>query len=370
MTDEPHEAEHLAREVRELLSRHGVRSRDLDPRPAETSRAEDDLARILATPQQPVVSRRSLRQRSARAVVVLAAAAVLAVTLVVVHPFDDSNTATAATTPAVLTIRDGGRSVLNQPSVAASDELERLAALAARTPTTRGPVQLVTRSSWYLSVDERTGTAPAPSVLVPVNSDQYLLPDGTVRAIERHGSPLDSKGLVTDAEGSWSDVAPTTDETFDGPEEGPDRPDSLSDDPDQLARQLVPDPADCPRALTICLVHEMMTLHYTYVLPPNLQSALLAMLAERPDIRFAGLTTDRGGRPADAFVTRDATRSRALILLFDPTTGKLLGSEEVLTQDSDDLGLKAPAVVEFTALLDSRRVPESAVPDDSTTTRY
>ncbi|MET0449563.1 MAG: hypothetical protein ABW004_14205 [Aeromicrobium sp.] len=367
MADDP---ELLAQELRDELAGLGVRSRDLDPRPGDAQRAEDDLARIVTTPPATAAGR-SFGRRTARVAVVLVAAAGLAVALVVVRPFAGSDTASAATTPAILKIRDGGRSVLNQPSVPASDELRRLAGLAARkTPVTRGPVQLIERSSWFLTIDEATGKAPAKSVLVPVNSEQYFQADGTVRSIERRGSPLDSKGLVTDAEGSWNDVDPTTDETFDGPENGPDYADSLSDDPTELAEQLVPDPADCPRTMTTCLVLATTSLHYSYVIPPRLGSALLSMLARQTDIRFAGLTTDRIGRTADAFVVSAADRDRALILLVDPDTGVFLGSEEVLTKDSADLGLKAPAVVEFTAIQESKRIPESDVPDASTTTRF
>lgn len=370
MTDEPDDTEHLTREVRELLSRHGVRSRDLEPRPGEAQRAESDLARIVATRPSPVVRGGTVRRRAEKAFVVLTAAAVLAVALVVIRPFTGSDTATAST-PAVLTIRDGGGSVVDHASVAGSDELARLAALAARgTSGTAGAVQLTVRSSWLLATDERTGKAPARSVLVPVNSEQYFQSDGTVRTIERRGSPLDSDGFLTDAQGSWSDVEPTTDETFDGPEEGPDYPASLSKDPSTLAGQLVPDPAECAGGLTGCLVIATSSLHYTYVIPPRLASALLTMLSQRTDMRFAGLTTDRLGRVADAFVAPGTDRTRATIVLVDPATGAFLGSEEVLTKDSGQLRLKAPAVVEFTALQDSRRVPESAVPDTSTTTRY
>lgn len=39
-------------------------------------------------------------------------------------------------------------------------------------------------------------------------------------------------------------------------------------------------------------------------------------------------------------------------------------------KDSPDLGLEAPAVIEFTALEDSGRVSTASVPDASLTTRY
>lgn len=373
MTDELYDPESLAREVRSLLSDLGAESRDLEPLPHEAARAEHDLARILSTArdEHPAArpTSRPTRRRIGRAVVLLAAAAVLAVGLVTVRPFTGPDTAMARTPP-ILQIQDGGGAILERPTTPASGELRRLAGLAADgEEPTDGPVQLIVRSSWLLSTDEAAGDTAAKSVLVPVHSEQYFQPDGTVRSIERRGDPLDSEGHLTDVTGSWSDVEPRSDETFEGPEGGPDYPSTLSNDADELASQLVPDPAECVGSATRCVVAAMTFLHYSYTIGPQLNAALLTVLSQQQDIRFAGLSTDRLGRSANAFVTPGTDLSRT-ILLFAPEDGTFLGSEEILVKDSPDLGLEAPAVIEFTALEDSGRVSTASVPDASLTTRY
>lgn len=367
MTEEPDNPDVLAEEVRSLLSGLGLESRALEPLPGESERADRDLALILVSPQDAPAGRPSWARRAGRPLLLLATAAVLAIGLVIVRPFAGSDPV-MATTPAILQITDGGGTVLEQATEPASDELRRLAGLARRAPApSDGPVQLIVRSSWLLSTDE--GAARGRSVLVPVHSEQYFQPDGTVRTIERRSQPLDSSGQLTDEIGSWSDARALSDQTFAGPVNGPDYPSTLSTDPVELAEQLVPDPAEC-EVLTHCLVAAANSLHYNYVIEPRLSSGLLEMLAQRPDIRFAGSTSDRLDRPAEAFVAPGADASRRIIVLIDPETGELLGSEEVLVEDSAALGLDAPAVIEFTALEESRRIAESDVPDASLTTRY
>lgn len=356
-------------ELRALLAELGVQSRDLEPRPGEAERAERDLALILGEARDEA-ERPSHIRRAARPLLLLAVAAVLAIGLVVARPFTGSDSALAQT-PAVLQIQDGGESVIDAADTPAAEELLRLADLAgAAPPPADGPVQLIVRDSWLLKTDEETGKAPATSVLVPVHSQQYFQPDGTIRTIERTGRPLGSDGQLTDTKGSWDDRPAESDETFQGPETGPEYPSTLSSDPAELAEQLVPDPEGCAESYTYCLVVAMNFLHYNHVLEPGLAATLLSMLAQRDDIRFAGLSTDRLGRTADAFVAPGSNASRAIIVLFDPEIGAFLGSEEVLVEDSPELGLDAPAVVEFTALEESRRIAASDVPDESLTTRY
>lgn len=368
MTDEFDDSEQEAREVRALLAELGIHGRDLEPSADESEQAERDLALILAGPE-PDSRQPSVARRVARPLSLLAVAAVLAIGLVVARPFTGTDTALAQT-PAILQIEDGGVSVIAAASEPGSDELLRLAELARRAePPADGPVQRTIRDSWLLKTDNETGKAPARSVLVPVHWQQFFQPDGTVRTIERRGHPLDSDGRLTDQTGRWSNEQPASDETFPGPETGPEYPSTLSTDPAKLARQLVPDTEDC-RPATYCLVAATNFLRYNHVLEPRLNAALLKMLAQLPDIRFAGESTDRLGRPADAFVVPGARASRVIILLFDPATGAFLGSEECLVKDSAELGLEAPAVLEFTALEDARRIPQSDVPDPALTTRY
>lgn len=361
----------LEAEIRELLAELGVESRDLEAHPGQDERAERDLAEILSqaaisSPERPQPRLR----KTSRIVTLIAAAAAIAVALVVVRPWTGDAPATAVT-PAVLQLSKATQTLAGGSASAAPGEFRKLAAAAARQPAAgSGPVQRIVLSSWVLSTDEETGKAPAKSILTPVISERYFLPDGKFRTLEHRGDPLDADGRSGESAASFEDRTSDSDETFDGPAEGPDYADVLPTDPAALQRELVPAPEECADALAACLVSRVTFLHYNYVVTPTVSAAIWLMLAEQSEFSYAGETTDRLDRPAVAFTSDASDDSRKLILLADPETGALLGSEEVLVRDSPELGLTAPAVVEFAALVESARVPEDTVPDPSLTTTY
>jgi hypothetical protein len=370
MTDEPHDSELIAEELRDLLRELGVAGRDLEAKPGEHGRAERDLAAILATPQRDARSRQSSAYSARRLGALLVAAAVLAGAFIVIRPWSGADPAYART-PAMLHLEDGGSDLLSRPGVDASPYFLELADRAANVePAGKGAVQLIGRTSWFLSTDEKSSARSAKSVLVPSSSLQYFLPDGLVRTIDHRSAPLDVRGRVTEAIGQWSRGKPTTDETFDGPETGPDYADDLPLTLSGLKRSLIDDPAACAGIESYCISSSFMFLNYNYVLTPALKSALWRALSAESGFRYLGDTKDRVGRDAVAFSAAGADSSRRLILLADPTTGQFLGSEEILVQDSTELGLKAPAVLEFTALEASRRVSPDNLPDPSLSKRF
>lgn len=370
MIDEPETPEALADELRALLAELGAVGRDLEERPGERARGERDLAAMLASRRSHSPDSASSGRRSGRRMVVLlAAACVLAAAFVLVRPFSGSDPAYART-PAMLRLQDGG-ALLSEPGVAASSEFRTLAKRAADgAEPADAPVQLIARSSWLLSTDEGKGKKPASSVIVPVVSSQYFQPDGTVRTIEHRSQPLDRDGEVTEKIGQWSKAKSTSDETFDGPEMGPDYADELPLDSHALESKLIDDADACKDIRSFCLSTAVTLLHYNYVLKPDVAGALWRLLATEPGFRYLGRSEDRLGRVSMAFSTDGSDPSRRLILLADPKTGALLGSEEILVKDSKQLGLSAPAVIEFTALEESRRIEARSVPDPSLTTRY
>jgi hypothetical protein len=82
---------------------------------------------------------------------------------------------------------------------------------------------------------------------------------------------------------------------------------------------------------------------------PALQAAVLRMLAAQPSIVSLGTATDRLGRVVQA-VGLDATSSglpTRHVLLFDPTTGELLGAEDILTKSAGRLGVRIPSVISY-----------------------
>jgi hypothetical protein len=368
MTDRPSKDEQLETEIRGLLAELGVQPRTIDQGLGEEERAEADLAAILAS--SPGGDAPRVRPRRARAIGFFAAAAVIALGLVVARPWAGSSPV-MATTPAVLHLQDADSHLDGGSASAAPAEFRKLAAAAAaQQPAGDGPVQAVTVSSWLLSTDEETGKAPARSVLTPVVTEHLFLPDGRFRTIERRGKPLDTSGRVTDSLTSMKDKPSDTDETFDGPEEGPDFADRLSRDPKVLSTQLVDSPAECADAMAACLASRVTFLHYNYVLKPDTAAAVWLTLADQKGFEFLGKTRDRLDRPAVAFAFDGPDASRRQMLLADPVTGALWGSEEILVKNSSELGLKAPAVIEFNAVVRSSRIAEDEVPDPASTTVY
>lgn len=370
MTDDPNEYDRLETEIRDLLAELGVHPRDLEERPGEAERAESDLAAILEFKPEERSSVPTNRNRFGRTKVVgfFAAAAVVALGLVLVRPWM-GNSPAMATTPAVLHLQDADSRFNGGSAAAAQAEFRKLAAAAGRQPELDGAVQRTTLNSWLLSTDEATGKAPAKSVLTPVVSERFYLPDGKFRTIEHRGSPLDINGRVTDSLQSMMDKTSDTDETFDGPEEGPDYADRLETDPRALYRQLV-DPEECEQSPASCLVSRTTFLHYNYAVAPRTSAALWLTLAESTGFTFLGETRDRLDRPAVAFAADGPDPATRRILLADPKSGAVLGSEDILIEDSASLGLRAPAVIEFIALVDTQRTSRDQIPDPSLTTVY
>lgn len=380
MTDDPTADGRLEAEVRDLLAGLGVQPRDLEADAAESERAAADLARILATPRVSDVRRAPHEPRGGvepargsrrlRVATFFAVAATIAVATVVVRPWTGSSPAMAAT-PAMLQLQ-GVDDVLDGGSEqSASAELLRLAdAAEPGSPRGSGPVQRILLDSWVLTTDERGESSPARSVLTPVTSDHFVLPDGRSRVIERRGDPLDPDGRVVEPLASTQGKPSDTDETFAGPDEGPGFADRLSLDPAVLRQQLIDAPAECARTMAACLAARTTFLHYNYVLRPDTAAALWRTLAGQPGFTYLGRTRDRLDRPAVAFATPTTTKGRRQLLLADPATGDLLGSEEILVRDDADLGLDAPAVIEFIAVASSARVEADAVPDPSLSTTY
>ncbi|MFF7527224.1 hypothetical protein [Streptomyces pseudovenezuelae] len=80
-------------------------------------------------------------------------------------------------------------------------------------------------------------------------------------------------------------------------------------------------------------------------------AALVRLLADAEGLRPAGRVTDRLGRPGEAYVYDTPGARRMLIL--DPGTGTVLGLETTATITRDDprYGIRAGAVLEYSAWL-------------------
>jgi hypothetical protein len=105
---------------------------------------------------------------------------------------------------------------------------------------------------------------------------------------------------------------------------------------------------------TLCLTSQIRDLSDTYVIPSRVMANIWRMLAEEEGIRSLGAVQDRTGQDAIAlsFIWEGAPEYRQ-VLLADPTSGQLVGSERILIKPSPSSPVKPPAIQEFTAIVTS-----------------
>ncbi|WP_408898465.1 CU044_5270 family protein [Nocardioides sp. R1-1] len=358
--------ETVADELRRELLEVGAVPRELTPLPGQAERAEQALQRIIAVPQEqppqrippPRHQRPRTHQRVIRGTLLTAAAAAAAVALVVAQP-QQAVPPIHAATPPLLAFENTDPGSIPTDGAPAAAALQRLASLAdQQTPPAPLPVQHVSVEAWWAATgEEADGTTT--SVLEPVERDSYFQPDGTMRSIERRGAPLVEGRL--EAEGEGETIA---DESFASMDPGPGYADSLPVEPDALATRLATahDPSSCSQTSGACLMSDVVDLFHNYVISPQLTSALWRVLSTDPTITYLGESRDRLGRPADVFSTPGEDGVSQRLLLISPTTGAYLGEEVVLTEPSDLYDFRPPAVVSFSALVESERVGTTSLP--------
>lgn len=296
----------------------------------------------------PVVDLVPRGRRVTRRVALVSAAAGVAVVagvgLVAVDPFGSTGVAVAAT-PVVL---DGelraGRS--------AKGELLALAAVAGRDTTLFGDssTHTVRTSTWDLST--RVDGDRIDSAVVPEESDLVWNADRPGRLTVRAGEPFFPSDRYRDAwKRAGSPREPGTvirDESV--PAGGPTRGFSypLPSLPGPLLAAIkVAHPVDVNG--TGALVTGIRDLYRETVPPPATRSAVLRLLAERGDVVSLGVLQDRAGRSGRAFAV-DTTYTglpQRHVLMFDPATGALLASEDLLTKDAGALRVPVPSVISY-----------------------
>lgn len=113
------------------------------------------------------------------------------------------------------------------------------------------------------------------------------------------------------------------------------------------------------------LIAAVKDLRAERAMTPDLQAAVLRMLAAQPSIVSLGTATDRLGRVVQA-VGLDSTSSglpTRHVLLFDQTSGELLGAEDILTKSAGQLGVPIPSVISYVIYVRDGRVPsDTSVP--------
>ncbi|MFJ9414349.1 CU044_5270 family protein [Streptomyces sp. NPDC101227] len=306
------------------------------------ARAERGLNRLLH-------SRRTKRAR--RRLVLRAEAAVLALGAVLAFTFSDAGAAKAVAVPVALAPRAGAHSV-------SLDEVARRAEARARTAgAADGPRRGSHLQSWYLSME--AGPGAAPPVTVPEERITRWRADGSgselvVATDPRHpGRPV-----IDDTGGSWRTVndgkvlhrksypaGPA------GGRRGLAARTKPPADPEALREMLAALYGDSG-ARTPQLLLALSSLRQEWTPGPRETAAVVRLLADAEGLRPAGAVTDRLGRRGQAYVYdgpdggMNATRQ---MVILDPRSGQLLGSEVTFTKDLPDFRIKAGEVLSYEA---------------------
>lgn len=261
-----------------------------------------------------------------------------------------------ATTPRPL-------SPVEPPVGPAAPVLERAAASAAALPPLPDSSHAYLRTaSWYLHTAVSGGRAS--SQIVPRITETWIGPDGAVTVATSTGAAqeADGPGSGPDAaalaalpdHGDAEIVRYTPGEYGTGPAELPSDPAALR--ASLLGNEQVPDAPELLDAVAGILRSRPLT-------PPEL-STLWAALALQPDLVSYGEVVDRAGRIGTAIGIETAASGLPIreLLLLDPSTGRPLGAEEVLTIDPGALNVRVPAVIGYEVHLAADRVTAAAVP--------
>lgn len=282
-----------------------------------------------------------------------AAAALAVVALVLAIPLLRSEPTQAATAPRLLTYSLADPTSLAAAAPAAN-ALAGAADVATKQPTEQaaGDVQYVASYGWSLSI-EYDGTTTASSIY-PTFTRSWLSADGSATVTQSRGASLgdgDHAVITGEAAGlGGTDKAPVG--TFDAGLIA----DLAQRDDQGLEEALVAlaSPAPCDqdaRWHAECLVVAVEQLYERYVVPPDMAARLWRALADEPDLRDLGTTTDRLGRPASAVALAsdpaDTVRSTVTVLLISPDTGELTGTETVTLVDTV-IDVDQPTVTTFT----------------------
>ncbi|MEK2475654.1 CU044_5270 family protein [Streptomyces noursei] len=333
--------------------------RAANPVPADDGRWRD---RPLDATAQRALNRllHSTRTRRARRRLVLRAeAAVLALVAVLAFTLTDAGSSPAVAAPSAL-VPHAGRPV---PSL---DGLARIAEALARTAGPQdGPRRGSHLQSWSLSMG--TGPDTASPVTVPEERITRWNADGSGSELVVATDPQHpGRPVIHDDDGRWrtvSDGKVLHRATY--PAGSGARHDGLAartrppTDPTALRALLASlygaadgDGGDADAAAVPQLLMALSSFRQEWTPGPRETAAIVRMLADTKGLRPAGAVTDRLGRRGQAFVhdgpdgAMDATRQ---MVILDPRTGQLLGTEITFTKDLPDFRITAGEVMSYEA---------------------
>jgi hypothetical protein len=255
------------------------------------------------------------------AVTVVAVAGLTAA--LIVSPLAGRGHPAYAATPPLLQYMAGS----NAPS--ASVALRQLAAQAQRQPSpTSGHYHYLDLQEW--SLWSQISHGEGDSRVVPSQRRAWIADDGSGRTESLVDGRQQSRTLEPGESRRLFDVG------------------SLSRDPATLAGQLaVGHPTGYGVAEMLVAVTDLWR---EQALPPELQAAVLRLLADQPGLVNRGRVFDRAGRPGIA-ISVDSDYSglpTRYTIIFDDSTGMLRDYEETLTTTAGKLNVPIPSVISYT----------------------
>ncbi|WP_189168546.1 hypothetical protein [Pilimelia anulata] len=247
-----------------------------------------------------------------------------------------------AATPAPLT------GLQNSSTPAAAELRAILARTTAMAPERRRDIDWMRLQSWSLNSEISKSVT---SAVVPEETEIERRGDGSATITIRLGEPVAERGGIRDRVETWwklRDEQPRTESFGAGgyPSAWPvnERPPT---NPATLRNWLLYGSKPADEAEVLRAVND---LSHERTLRRDERAALLTVLTDLKNLRYAGRVTDRAERAGEAFTLDSAAFGLPIryTLVLDSATGAVLSMEELLTGDAPGLNVKAPAVIKYT----------------------
>ncbi|MER6038955.1 CU044_5270 family protein [Streptomyces sp. NPDC001835] len=309
-------------------------------------RAEQDLQRLLREPRPRRRARpfRALPVRAGRARLVWGLAATVVVLVIAVNAvLGDPGAPRAVAAPRPLTVHSGAVPVPLRDMAALAD-----AAAAAGSPTLRRGTHVQT---WSLGMSDGEPPVTLPEErVVRWRADASRTELVVATDPRRPGRPVvtdegDEPHLVADGQVISRTTYPPT--WSDAPPEAP-PPHTAARLRAYLTEIARPQADRGTDALSTAeLLDAVAELLDHWTLGARESAAVVRLFAQTGGLRPAGEVTDRLGRPGRAYV--HDTEGVRRMLIMEPRTGAVLGMEDTFTEDVPEYGVKAGAVMDYSA---------------------
>lgn len=240
---------------------------------------------------------------------------------------------------------------------AAAAALNEAAESADMTLTTLPPGPILDTNKYvhttskgvYLHAEELDGTLFA--ALVPFRREVWIAADGSGRLIRTDGEP---EFLTEQDQAIWEAagrpiVGGTDDQIFGPGGFSTEALAALPTEPDQLRRHLIDELAGSSKPIEAALFDRIRQLLSESDLAPELRISLYRVAATIDGIELLDNIADREGRPGAA-VGLTYTHSgieRRSVMIFDPSTAELLGTESIILSESPEIRAPLPFTIGY-----------------------